>query len=479
MNSKEAEQWQAQVWHSLGVRETAARLDVVDTESGLTQAESERRLTAYGSNMLRKEKREPFWEELLEEAKEPMIILLFVTGVFYGIIGGLEDAFVIAAVIITLLLVEVVNEYRADNAITSLRKLGEPLALVRRHRAYQEILTEQVVPGDVILLEAGRRVPADARILESHGISVDESLLTGESGSVDKSADVILPEDTPLAERSNLVFAGTIILRGRGTAVAVATGASTELARIGRLASEAKAPPTLLQRTMNELTRWMVVMAVVFSVLVPLLGWLLVHEPPQQMFLTGLSLAFATIPEELPIIITIVLALGAYRLSKERAIVKKLQAVETLGAVTVIASDKTGTLTSNKMELKRIFPERLRSRIMEIGVLCNDAEKKEKNGAGGSFAGDPLDIALMEAAEKDGLDTDSMRKASPLKVEFTFDNTRKMMSAVYDHGSHLSVAVSRATSLPLIPIAMPMSDAARAGASLIPSPVTATTSSLL
>ncbi|MCL5068573.1 MAG: cation-transporting P-type ATPase [Thaumarchaeota archaeon] len=169
MSNKEAEQ--ADIWHSLSVKEAASRLNLANTESGLAQAEAQKRLTTYGPNLLRKEKKEPFWEELLEEAKEPMILLLFVTGIFYGIIGGLEDAIVIAVVIITLLVVEVANEYRAENAIASLRKLGEPLALVRRDGLYKEILTEQVVPGDVILLKAGRRVPADARMTESHGIA--------------------------------------------------------------------------------------------------------------------------------------------------------------------------------------------------------------------------------------------------------------------------------------------------------------------
>ena len=420
--------------------EVSAWFDVVNSEVGLTQADADRRFASYGPNLLRQERKEPFWAELLREAKEPMIILLFVTGIFYGLIGGFEDALVIASVIIALLLVEVVNEYRAENAITSLRKLAEPVALVRRDGNYQEIPVDRVVPGDVVLLKAGRRVPADARVVESRGIAVDEALLTGESGPVEKFPEIILPEHTALAERSNLVFAGTTILRGRGAAVAVATGSSTELARIGKLASEAKAPPTLLQRTMNELTRWMVILAVGFSVIVPLLGWLIVHEPPQQMFLTGLSLAFATIPEELPIIITIVLALGAYRLSKEHAIVKKLQAVETLGAVTVIASDKTGTLTTNRMQLMQFFPERFARSIMDIGVMCNDSEKQGPR----NFTGDPLDVALVEAAEKAGMNVDSMRKTFPLRVEYTFDNKRKMMSAVYVRDSGLYVAVKGA-----------------------------------
>ena len=428
----------APYWHSLDPQQVASRFEV-NVANGLTQNEADKRLAKYGPNLLRKVKEEPFWEELLEEAREPMIILLFVTGIFYAVIGGLEDALVIVAVIITLLGVEVVNEYRAGRAIASLQRLAEPIALVRRGGKHLEVAMEDVVPGDIILLQAGNRVPADVRLVEAHGIAVEESPLTGESGPVEKSSDIALPGDTPLTERSNLVFAGTTILRGRGAGITIATGASTELGKIGKLAAEVKPPPTLLQRTMNELTRWMVWMAVGFSTAVPLLGWLLVHEPPQQMLLTGLSLAFATIPEELPIIITMVLALGAYRLSKERAIVKRLQAVETLGAVTVIASDKTGTLTGNRMELRRIFPDRSASRLLEIGVLCNDAAMDD-----GGFAGDPLETALLESAVKSGIDIELMRNAFPIQDEFTFDDTRKMMSVVWDRTPNLWIAVKGA-----------------------------------
>jgi len=425
-------------WHSLSGQEVEARLGVVAT-TGLSQSQAEERIGKYGPNELRKMKEEPFWKELLEEAREPMIILLFVTGIFYALFGGLEDALVILAVIITLVGVEVANEFRAGRAIASLRRLAEPIAFVRRDGKYCEIVTEQVVPGDVILLQAGKRVPADARLIEAVSLMVEESFLTGESMPVEKIAEMTFPVGTSLTERSNLVFAGTTILRGRGAGIAFGTGASTELGKIGKLASEVEAPPTLLQRTMKELTRWMVWVALIFSITIPLLGWLLTHEPIQQMILTGLSLAFATIPEELPIIITMVLALGAYRLSKEHAIVKNLQAVETLGAVTVIAADKTGTLTENKMELKRIYPEDTNIQLMEIGVLCNDAARGREG-----FAGDPIETALLEIATEAGTNIGAQRSAYPLHSEFTFDNTRRMMSVIYDRHSHFWVGVKGA-----------------------------------
>jgi P-type Ca2+ transporter type 2C len=422
-------------WHSLDSHEVTGRFGVTET-TGLSQAEADQRFAKYGPNLIQKEKKEPFWEEFLEEAREPIILLLFATGVLYGLIGGLEDALVIGAVITTLLTVEGANEYRAGKAIASLHRLAEPIALVRRDGNYREIDAERVVPGDIVLLQAGRRIPADAQLLETNNVSVDESSLTGESAPVEKSANTILREDTPIAERSNMTYAGTTILRGKGAGVVVATGSTTELGRIGKLASEVKPPPTLLQQSMNDLSRWMVWLALGFSAIVPLLGWLLVHQPLQQMVLVGLSLAFATIPEELPIIITMVLALGAYRLSKNRAIVKRLQAVETLGAVTVIASDKTGTLTENRMELTRIYPEPQTRHLLEIGVLCNDAAKDIEG-----FAGDPLEIALIQEATNRGIDIESTRMAHRLNSEFTFDNTRKMMSVVYDHTPNLWVGV--------------------------------------
>jgi Ca2+-transporting ATPase len=427
-----------QAWHVLPVQDVAALLET-DARTGLTEAESRERLAQYGPNRLTEEKHEPFWKEFLEELREPMVLLLLVTGVLYAIWGELSDAVTIFLVILTLNTIEVVNEQRAKKAISALRKLAEPTSAVLRAGQTMEMPAEQIVLGDAILLQAGRRVPADARLFEAYGLAVDESSLTGESVPVEKDASSTLETATPLAERFNMVYTGTLVTRGRGSAVVVGTGMSTELGRIAGLARRVKEPRTPLQQAMGELSRWMVWLALGFSVLVPVLGVLIARQPLETMLLTGLSLAFATIPEEMPIIITMVLALGAYRLSKQHAIVKRLKAVETLGAVTVIATDKTGTLTENRMEVQALYPDPNRQEALTIGVLCNDAALD-----GGDFAGDPLETALLREGQRCGLDVTALRAAYPLCDELTFDNSRKRMSAVRQRDGARWIAVKGA-----------------------------------
>lgn len=432
-------------WHAMTASEVSVQLGV-DGLLGLSQEEARQHLIQYGPNQLREEEKESVWGVFLEEIREPMVLLLLITGVLYAIWGELTDALTIFFVILTLAGIEVFNERRAEKAIAALRKLAEPTASVCRGGRTIEVPAKEVVPGDVLLLQAGRRVPADARILEGYGLAVDESSLTGESVPVEKEADLVLSESAPLAERRNLVFAGTTITRGRGTAIVVAIGAASELGRVANLAGEVESPRTPLQKAMRELSGSLVWLALGFSVAVPLLGWLLTDQSLQQLLLTGLSLAFATIPEEMPIIITMVLALGAYRLSKRQAIVKELRAVETLGAVTVIATDKTGTLTENRMRVSLLYPEGSERRLLEVGVLCNDAtENSSSDGVEPRpYTGDPLERALLQAAQDAGLDVTALRQAAPLRDEFTFDNARKMMSVVYDWGDELWIGVKGA-----------------------------------
>lgn len=421
-------------WHALTAVEACTRMGT-SASSGLREDEAHQRQTRFGLNRLVAEKAESTWDIFLEEVREPMILLLLATGLLYAIWGEVGDTLTIFFVILALVGAEVLNERRAKNAIAALSKLAEPTTPVLRDGHRTEIRAEHVVPGDLILLEAGRRVPADARVTESFGVAANESALTGESLPVEKDADLVEPEATPVAERFNMAFAGTTIVRGRGAAVVVATGMQTELGRTATLARGVEVQRTPLQRLMRELSKSLAWLAVAFSVLVPLLGWTLSGQPLRQMILTGLALTFSVIPEELPIIITMVLALGGYRLSKKHAIVKRLQAVETLGAVTVIATDKTGTLTENRMVVSTLYPEDSKQKILEIGVLCNDA------AADGS--GDPLEVALVRAAEAKGISVSALRDHR-LKSEWTFDNTRKRMSVVYERDTGLWVGVKGA-----------------------------------
>ena len=411
-------------WHAQTAAQVASALKAGGAR-GLTAEDARSRLAQSGPNRLREVEHEGFWDEYLEELREPMILLLLVTGVLYSILGTLEDAVTIFAIIFTLVALEVVNEQRAGAAIEALRELAEPTAAVVRDGRRQEIPVETVVPGDLLVLEAGRRLPADARLVEADRLAASEASLTGECAPVDMDAEVVRAADTPLAERRNLVFAGTNVVRGRATAVGTATGMATELGRIAALAQGVEEPKTPLQVAMADLTKYLVFVAVGFSILVPLLGWLLAGEDPKTMVLTGLSLAFVTIPEELPILITMVLALGAFRLSRQHAIAKRLRAVETLGGVTVIATDKTGTLTENRMEVSRFFPEQARALLLEAGVLCNDASLEAGQGLG-----DPLEVALLRAASAAGTDPRLFRAAHPVRQEYSFDNARRRMSVV-------------------------------------------------
>jgi len=427
-----------QRWHALPVEHVSENIKSNPTQ-GLTQEDALERQTQVGPNTLSEEKKASFWKEFFEELREPMVLMLLVTGILYIIWGELADAITIFVIILTLNTVEVLNEMRSKKAIASLRKLAEPLAAVRRAGSYLEIPVEQVVPGDLILLQAGHRVPADARLVESVGLAVDESALTGESLPVQKDARVVLEEDTPLAELSNMVFSSTMVTRGKGTALVIGTGMTTEIGRVVGLARQVKEPRTPLQQMMNELSKTLVWFALGFSVLVPLIGIFIAHQPPQKMLLTGLSLAFATIPEELPIIITMVLALGSFRLSKKHAIAKRLNAVESLGSVTVIATDKTGTLTENRMQVDRVEPVQLKTRLFEIGVICNDAIEKDSD-----FVGDPIDTALMRAARSTGLEPQVLRQSVNVQTEFSFDNDRKRMSVLYQREGKFWVAVKGA-----------------------------------
>jgi len=384
-----------------------------------------------------------FLEILREEITEPMILLLMAVGVLYSILGSLTDALTIIVIIIVLVLAEVWNEYRAKRSISALRQLAPPTALVLRNGQPVEVQTSFLVPGDILLLKVGQRVPADARLLEAFGLEVDESALTGESFPAVKDPSTVLPTETRILEQTNMLFTGTVITRGRGKSLITSTGVKTELGRISGIAKAAKEPKTTLQLSMKQLSKTLVWVALFFAILIPLLSYIRGLQPnPGEAVLYGLSLAFVVIPEELPIIITMVLGVGSYALSKKGAIIKRLRAAETLGNVTIIVTDKTGTITENKMRVEHFyFDGKVTSTsdfkdnekaALRTALLASDAIR---NNAPASTLGNPMALAIQEHLKKAQIDVQSVSRDWVLRDELSFDVKRKLASYVYQYGS--------------------------------------------
>ena len=342
--------------------------------NGLSSREAKEKLLKSGLNRIFKATEISFFGIARHEVTEPMILLLLVVGFFYSIWGKLEDAITIFIVIILLVFAEVYNEFRAKKAIASLEKIAAPRTRVLRDGKVTEIDSENVVPDDILILTSGTKVAADAKANTSIGMKFDESALTGES----------FPQDKEIGDE---IFAGTIVLSGEGSAVVFATGKNTRLGKIATASKIIKPPKTQLQLAMKSLTGKLVFVALFFSIIIPLIG-IIRGQDLKTMILTGLSLSFATIPEELPIIITMVLGLGAYTLSKNNFLVKRIKAAETLGNATVIVTDKTGTITENKMNIAAIYPADKRKEILEIALgsiteySLSPLEQEIKNKAG-------------------------------------------------------------------------------------------------
>ncbi|MGD0643984.1 MAG: cation-transporting P-type ATPase [Candidatus Bathyarchaeia archaeon] len=438
-------------WHSQETKELI-RQSSVDPEKGLTSQEAAQRLTKYGKNTLVEQKEIRFLDILKEEITEPMILLLIAVGVLYSFLGGLSDALTIIVIIIILVLAEVWNEYRAKRSISALKQLAPLTAVVLRNDQPKEVQTAFLVPGDILLLKVGQRVPADARLLEGFGLETDESSLTGESFPVSKDATAILPIETRITDQTNMVFSGTIITRGRAKALVTATGMNTEIGRVVGITKAGREPKTTLQLAMKQLSKTLVWIALFFSILIPILSYIRGLQPnPGEAILYGLSLAFVVIPEELPIIVTMVLGVGGYALSRKGAIVKRLRAAETLGNVTVIATDKTGTITENKMRLEQLYFDGAIHRTQDFkenekaalktALLASDAVR---NMTGITALSNPMEQAILEQLKQNGIDLQTLSKDWVLKDELSFDVERKLASYIYQYGNSLVVLSSGA-----------------------------------
>jgi Ca2+-transporting ATPase len=403
--------------------------------SGLTPEEVEQRR---GTAEVRAEKRPAMalLGELVESVVEPLQLLLVAVGVLSAIFGELRDAIAIFAVIALVSVVEAISEVRATRALRALRDLSAPNALVRRAGAVASVPLDALVIGDVLLVEAGSIVAADARVVEADGLATDESRLTGEPVAAAKGPEPVAA-DAPLAERSSVVHAGSAVAAGAGEGVVVALGPDTEIGRLGRLVAEAKEPPTPLQRAMAELARAALIVAVAACVLVPLVG-VLRGQPAREMLLDGLTLAFATIPEELPILVTVLVAIGGLRLAQHGVLLRRLRAAEAVGAMTVLLADKTGTLTENRLLIECIDGDR--EHVLTVAAAAH----------GAAAAQDPVDRALVEAAGE--------LPAGERPARHPFDPVRKRESAVWREADGAWVAVKGAPEALLDACAMSPAD---------------------
>ena len=417
-------------WYAKTPGQTLSELGVSQS-AGLSARQAQERLEQHGPNKLSGAKKEPLWLRFLNQLKDPMILVLLAAAALSLVSSGGEDwveAVIILVIVVVNACISISQENSAEKALEALQKMSAPLAKVVRGGKQIRLETDALVPGDIIVLEAGDLVPADARILESANLKADESAMTGESVPVDKRADAVLPEETVLGDRCNMVVSSTVITNGRAVCVVTATGMDTEVGRIAGMLMGEEDASTPLQRKMTEISKTLsfvclAVCAVMFGV------GMLYHRPILEMLMAAVSLAVAAIPEGLPAIVTIVLALGVQRMVRHNAIVKKLPAVETLGCAGVICSDKTGTLTMNKMTVKQVWSigDKHRRDVLTIGALCNDTVLS----LDGKTAGDPTETAFVDAALLDGLDKNALERELPRAAELPFDSDRKLMSTVH------------------------------------------------
>ena len=419
-------------WYAMGTKAVLEELKTSGTK-GLSAGEAQKRLERYGRNELKAREGPGLLKRLLGQLRDPMVLVLLGAAGLSLWAGGGEDwveAVIILGIVVLNAVISLSQEDSAQRALEALRDLSAPMADVLRDGRPCRVEAGQLVPGDLIRLEAGDLVPADARVLSAAGLTADESAMTGESLPVAKEACGALPPETPLGDRKNMVLAGTVITAGRGTCVITATGMETEMGHIAGLLLEQGEGETPLQKKMAEISGTLsflclCVCAVMFGV------GLLRGKGILDMFLTAVSLAVAAIPEGLPAVVTIVLALGVQRMAKRGAIVRRLPAVETLGCAGVICSDKTGTLTQNRMTVQEVWtPGGDRNAVLSGGALCSDAELV-RDGGGTKAVGDPTECAIVEAARGAGLDKSELERKYPRQGECPFDSDRKRMSTLH------------------------------------------------
>ena len=451
-----------QNWHNLDKKEI---LRVLNSRlQGLTVQEAKARLSECGPNVLKEPKKISALALFLEQFKSFLILILLLATAISVIIGEVVEGLIILSIVIMAAVLGFIQNFRAEKALQALKKMVAPLARVIRDGKEQEILAQELVPGDIILVNAGARLSADCRLLEAMSLKVDEAVLTGESVPVEKTAEAI-SQDVPLSERHNMLYTGTSVVYGRGKAIVVATGMQTEFGKIAASLEEIKEEKTPLQVSVDNLGKSLGILTLSICLLVGVLG-ILRGYPILKMFIWAVALAVAAVPEALPAVIIICLALGTRRMVKRNALVRRLSSVETLGSTSIICSDKTGTLTKGEMSVRKIFLNNTEIEVtgvgyeprgefifqnsnlssggqdldllLKIGALCNDSQLTNEDGKW-RILGDPTEAALMVAAYKRSLLKEDLNNEYPRIDEIPFSSERKIMTTIHRHQNHILV----------------------------------------
>ncbi|HHL2030714.1 calcium-transporting P-type ATPase, PMR1-type [Clostridium perfringens] len=424
------------MWYKKSKNEILQELDV-DEKNGLSSTEALRRLEKYGKNKLETKKKKTLFKQFLSQLKDVMIYILIIAAIISAFLGEISDALIILLVIIINAVIGVIQESKAEKALDALKELSTPKALVKRDGSLKEILSEDIVPGDIVIIDAGRYIPGDLRLIDTANLKIEESAFTGESVPSEKDASFLPNKEIPIGDQNNMAFMSTLATYGRGVGVVVGTGMNTEIGKIAKMIEQEENDETPLQKKLSELGKILGFLAVGICILIFIISFFQGRDL-LEMFLTSISLAVAAIPEGLPAIVAIVLALGVQRMVKKNAIIRKLPAVETLGSVSIVCSDKTGTLTQNKMTVTTIYAndsyikesefnlnDNESKLLVDCMVLCNDATYSEK-----SQTGDPTEIALLESPFKLNILKEKLEKEFKRIDEIPFDSDRKLMTTV-------------------------------------------------
>lgn len=436
------------MWHSSSVEEIAKNLKT-NINIGLSDDEAQKRFDRYGPNNLKEKKKESIFVKFIKQFNDFMIITLIIAAIISAVVSKLNgeadyiDSIIIVAIVIFNAIMGLVQEQKAEKSLEALKKMSAPNAKVRRDGRVQEIDATLVVPGDIVILEAGNYVPADCRLINSYNLKIEESALTGETIPSLKDSSKILKENTAMGDLCNMVFATTIVVNGHGEAIVVETGMNTRVGKIAGMIIEDESPETPIQKKLAEVGKILAIACIIICVLIFVIG-IFKKIPIIEMFMTSVGLAVAAIPEGLPAIVTIMLSIGVTKMAKKNSIIRKLPAVETLGSSSVICSDKTGTLTQNKMtvtEIRNCFGRansNERKFILELGTMCTDTTEERINGKLG-FVGEATEVAISNAAMEEGVSKSFLYDEMKRINDIPFDSKRKMMTTIHKYGNEYRI----------------------------------------